>query len=239
MTEEPEVTRLLRAARAREQMPDDVAARLDSTLAELVAARETETEAGATVTPLRPRRYRTALIAAAAAVIAIGAGGAFLSQLDSSEEDAAQGSTTAESAAVSDTPDSAAAKGPTNRDQRSAPESELDTRTKGYLTSDAGDLLGSTLSMFEPPLTKREQRTIEDAVAKSLNPTADSSNENRALDHLLGLSSCADAAKPLKSDGVVYYTLRQVSDTPRVVEVLTCQDGNERALTSVTLPPRE
>lgn len=69
-----EIRRLLAEARTDEPVPDDVAARLDATLAGL---RE---ERLAPVVPLRHRLGR--VLVAAAAVVAIGAGGIGIAQLD-------------------------------------------------------------------------------------------------------------------------------------------------------------
>ncbi|MDO7868203.1 hypothetical protein [Nocardioides jiangxiensis] len=69
------VRRSLRAARHEEPLPDDVAARLDERLAGLVAERSAGAPADvAPVVPLRRRRW-PAVLAAAAALTAIGLGG--------------------------------------------------------------------------------------------------------------------------------------------------------------------
>src|SRR4051812_36591398 len=73
-----------------EQVPADVAARLDATLADLVAEREQEGSA-ATVVPLR-RRWTRDLTAAAAAVIVLGVGGVAVGNLGSSSSDDAASS---------------------------------------------------------------------------------------------------------------------------------------------------
>lgn len=76
---------LLAAARVTEPVPDDVAARLDETLASLTADRRVEDvpdQAPSVVVPLRRRsRLAPRLLAAAAAVVVVGAGGVGLSQV--------------------------------------------------------------------------------------------------------------------------------------------------------------
>lgn len=68
--ENPEIAALLRASRADEPMPDDVAARLDEVIAGLASERAASTN----VVPLR---RRVARIGAAAAAFVLLAGGAF------------------------------------------------------------------------------------------------------------------------------------------------------------------
>ncbi|QYJ03293.1 hypothetical protein KUV85_13265 [Nocardioides panacisoli] len=72
--EEARLRRLLADARATEPMPDDVAQRLDATLAEL--GRERDAAAGGDVVPLarRKRRAMVGLLAAAAVVVVAGVG---------------------------------------------------------------------------------------------------------------------------------------------------------------------
>lgn len=239
MTEEPEVTRLLRAARAEEPMPDDVVARLDATLADLVADRSADGEAS-NVVPLRPRRRRTALLAAAAAVIAVGVGGSLLGQGGDdnmgdravSTPDSATGAAESESGeGFSDLGEEAPALG-----------ADRIEKNKDWLADEnlGGSLseLQSTMRLVEPPLTDKELRTVERAVADQLGEAYDAqSNASAYVGRLQrSVSSCAVAAS---DRDVVSYVVRQRSTTPRVIDVLTCEKGRERLLTSVTLPPRE
>jgi hypothetical protein len=78
-----DITALLAGARAAEPVPDEVAARLDATLAELTADRRRTSEA---VVPLAGRRRLTGrrLLAAAAAVVVAGGAGIGLSHLPTS-----------------------------------------------------------------------------------------------------------------------------------------------------------
>jgi len=88
------VRALLASARVTEPVPDDVAARLDTTLAELTADRrgteaaDAPDEATSVVVPLRRRsRLAPRLLAAAAAVVVVGAGGIGISQVLSTQGD--------------------------------------------------------------------------------------------------------------------------------------------------------
>jgi hypothetical protein len=83
--DEARIQRLLAdaAATPEETMPPDVAARLDETLAGLVAERDHPT-----VVPMR-RRWPRGLTAVAAAVIVLGVGGVALGNLGGSSDDAA------------------------------------------------------------------------------------------------------------------------------------------------------
>jgi hypothetical protein len=74
-----EVRRLLAGARATEGVPEDVAARLDATLASLREERSAEDGPAAPVVPLR-RRFARVLVAAAAVVV-VGSGGVGIAQL--------------------------------------------------------------------------------------------------------------------------------------------------------------
>jgi len=88
------VRALLASARVTEPVPDDVAARLDTTLAELTADRrgteaaDAPDEATSVVVPLRRRsRLAPRLLAAAAAVVIVGAGGIGIAQVLSTQSD--------------------------------------------------------------------------------------------------------------------------------------------------------
>lgn len=258
--EDSEVTRWLRGARATEPMPDDVVARLDDTLAELVSSRSAEAELPvadgpevtaesetdeSNVTPLRPRRRRNALLAAAAAVIVIGAGGSYVAQLGSSSGDGSNATPASSAEAeVSESSDSLADQGAS----AFAPEQDL-SDGRGNSAGLSGELkldsLRSTLSYLEPPLTKREQRQVERAVAEALSAGSDSEGYSGSANRLqlkkMTASSCAALEAeptPARAD-VTYYLVRQTSDTPRVIDIVTCEKGEERPLTSVTLAPRE
>ena len=54
----------------------------------------------------------------------------------------------------------------------------------------------------------------------------------------IGVCALMAIDTPARAD-VTYYLVRQTSDTPRVIDVVTCEKGEERPLTSVTLAPRE
>lgn len=254
MTEESEVTRLLRGARATDPTPDDVVARLDDTLAELVSARassetgsvdEADADPISNVVPLRRQRRRTALLVAAAAVIVVGAGGAFLSQLDNSSGEDSQ--TTSQDAASM--PQSSAEESLSDL-SKAAPEAEgaapqWDGTGRFNELDDATDLdsLTSTLSTLDPPLTPSEVRRVERAVVGSLRSTDGAYGaEQRSLKGLAAVSTCEAVLPGLNSGsttGVTYYLVREASTSPRVIDVITCDNGEERELTSVTLAPRE
>ncbi|WP_343996867.1 hypothetical protein [Nocardioides dubius] len=242
-------------------MPDDVVARLDDTLAELVSSRSAEAELPAAdgpevtaesetdesnVTQLRPRRRRNALLAAAAAVIVIGAGGSYVAQLGSSSGDGSNATPASSAEAeVSESSDSLSDQGSSSE---FAPEQDL-ADGRGNSAGLSGELkldsLRSTLSYLEPPLTKREQRQVERAVAEALPAGSDSEGYSGSANRLqlkkMTASSCAalkNEPTPARAD-VTYYLVRQTSDTPRVIDIVTCEKGEERPLTSVTLAPRE
>ena len=83
------------SARRSERMPEEVAARLDQTLADLVAERE----AAGSVVPLR-RRWAPRLAVAAAAVIVLGGGGVVASSLGAFDQTGQADSATSGSAAA-------------------------------------------------------------------------------------------------------------------------------------------
>ncbi|MET3961949.1 hypothetical protein ABIE44_001883 [Marmoricola sp. OAE513] len=93
---------LLADARADEPLPPDVAARLDATLAGLVAARVAEeVEAVNTVVPLRRKPLAPRLLGAAAAIVLVGGIGVGLSQISTNGGDADSKSATASDAGAS------------------------------------------------------------------------------------------------------------------------------------------
>jgi hypothetical protein len=74
MTDDDQVRRLLADARHTEPLPEDVAARLDDTLADLRADRPVRSAVTDLAAARRRRRARNLLIAAAAAVVVVGLG---------------------------------------------------------------------------------------------------------------------------------------------------------------------
>jgi hypothetical protein len=118
--EDARIRSLLASASASEQVPDDVAARLDSVLADLAADRDAERADGAHAAGSRPRwRRGRVLLAAAVGVGVVGLAAVNLPQLsglqgDGGSSDKAASTTEGKSGAGADQP-SLGARGQTSR----------------------------------------------------------------------------------------------------------------------------
>lgn len=214
-----------------ETMPTEVTARLDDTLARLVAERDTgepTQDASATVTPLR-RRWLPRITAAAAAVVVLGAGGVAASNLGvfggHGSFDSSDGGASSSKAGSAPESTSSDAGGDTSSDSSGAALPELHA---GSFVSEVTSLL----SAGHPRVSTPERPAL---------PAA------RATDGPSKLQQDASAcAGPDVSDGAVINQVRY-DGAPAVlvvhperggrqlVEAWTC--AGERRLAATTLTP--
>lgn len=159
-----ELRALLADARASEPVPDDVAARLDATLASLQAERAAESEPGtAVVVPLR-RRLAPRLLVAAAAMVVIATGSVGIARVvsDTGGNDAV----TADNATAADDADAGSVESVAPRSVD--PAQELDSGDMAYAKA--------TVELSSATFAQDAARVMRDAAtaAKAQAPTTGS-----------------------------------------------------------------
>jgi hypothetical protein len=214
---------LLAEARVVEPVPDDVAARLDATLASLRA----EWAASAPVVPLR-RRLGPILAAAAAVIVVVGGGFGITQTLHQSSGQDSRHATAADKASSAD---AGADAGGSTTGSAAAPV--LAFTTSGFAREVAG--LGAARLTGLPGTTA----TAGDSVSRAPAPTHGESPYEAAAPQ--GARSCAGPALPgTRSIPIILdghpaaLVVHPVSAGRELVEAWSC-DGTER-LASTTLP---
>ncbi len=219
-------------------MPPEVAARLDETLAELVAEREaaedapSEEASHSNVVPIR-RRWATRAAAAAAAVIVVGAGGVAVANLGvfggnaANDSTAGAGSSTSKAESLdSSAPPPAATPG----DQSIAPA--------------GGDVPALSAASFDADVTRllRGREASLAALADKPNSSEDREAQQDAGGNYLRKSGCPGPAvtdgalaTPVRYDAKVAVLLvHPASGGARLVDVWTC--SGDRKLDSASVP---
>ncbi len=227
---------------AGESMPPDVAARLDDTLARLVAERAAGGVAGDddTVVPLR-RRWVPRLTAAAAAVIVLGAGGVAASNLGvfgGSSSDSASSSDAGGSSAAKSEARSASPSDPDATARRDAERAQALPKVRSTaFASDVGSLVRLSRAGAVAPLTS-DQKASGGSESEAGGDTA-----SRSPAAALGALRCPgpeitdDAVpSPITYDGrVAVLVVHPPRDGKQLVEAWDCQ--GTRTLDSATLTP--
>ncbi|WP_432477930.1 hypothetical protein [Nocardioides sp. GXQ0305] len=225
------VRRLLAEARHTDPVPDDVAARIDRTLADLAA------EPAATVVPLAERRRKAGRLLLAAAAVVVG--GVALGQVvggDGSEDEAADSSAASEA-------DEAQGLTAPDRDSTPSGDDELSTESGGSLP---GAVSETRRSISRLPAQQVRSSTFA-ADAARLRPVATAAKVRN------GATSAPEAADRLQGDGCAagawgggryvrvafdreagWLVYRAPRGDSQVVDLFLCDaDSTER---SVTLP---
>ncbi len=243
---EARVRHLLADARVTEPVPAEVAARLDATLADLVATRAvTPGQPGVVDLAARRRRRRAAaLLGAAAAVTVFGFGfNAVVS--DTGSDDAATGGEVLDEDVQRGVEPEVAASPTEDYGQADADASEADpgdvTRDEDFDTVEDGTIL-----IDGPAPRIRPGRLVDDLVAvrDSVLPASASTDYDRTLVAAPEGFMCDEAdwgpgilvAVRYDGDPAIAAFREPVGDT-QVVEVLQCGTGD--ALRSVTVPAEE
>jgi hypothetical protein len=222
-------------------MPPEVAARLDETLAKLVAERdeadreETPEESYSNVVPIR-RRWATRAAAAAAAVIVVGAGGVAVANLDvfggSATSDSSAGGSTSKAESLQDSATPSAPSG----DQSFVP--------------DKGGVPALSAASFHADVTRllrgRDARLAALADPADAGDKPSSTQEREAQQdagvNALRKSGCTgpdvtDGALPTPvryDDQLAVLLVHPASNGERLVDVWTC--SGDRKLDSASIP---
>jgi hypothetical protein len=208
-------------------VPPDVAARLDETLAGLVAERD---ETPANVVPLR-RRWAPRVAAAAAAVIVVGAGGvaaanlgAFGGHSDSSNST----SSTAGSAAGGSSSKSEALDGTATPTSPSA--------VPGKIQAGLPRLAGASFDTDVARLLLRSRTNLDDSAdSQRLAAQDDADGKTPAASCQGPSTSDGSASTPVLYDGTrAALVIHPAHDGKRLVEAWTC--GGDRLLDSARIP---
>lgn len=193
-----ELRGLLAGARATSAVPDDVAARLDATLADLVADRGPQ-EPETTVTPLRRRsRLAPRLLVAAAAVVFVGAGGVGLSQVLSGSSTDSASDTGGVATSADGARDDAAGSESAPEDAPSAPQPlGGDDVDSGGLAYDEDGLPKLTTTEFTAGTTQLSALRLQAADAGTGDVAGRTPGSTTPAD---GLASPGDVEEQLKLD---------------------------------------
>lgn len=222
-----------------ESMPPEVAARLDDTLARLVAERTApeESDEPSNVVPLR-RRWGARITAAAAAVIVIGAGGVAATNLgvfggaydDSATSSSDAGGSSAKSEALAPSP---SAPGTTSRDAAKQALALPRVRSTAF-ASDVTALVREEGTLSPAPLSG-DLKSTEGRAGASEAPGGDT--VYRAAQGCRGPAITDDAVpSPITYDGrVAVLVVHPERDGQQLVEAWNCQ--GTRTLDSATITP--
>lgn len=235
---------LLAEARVTEPVPADVAARLDATLGELVAARADAAATGPSgivvdLAARRRRRRAAGLLGAAAAVTVLGFGVSTFVSGDGSDDDAS--SEDMLGADVDRGSDGELAPTVASDDAKAAEESDPADVTR---TDDAAERISITID--GPAARIRPERLVADLVALrdvALPPRVTADYDRTLVAEPPGFMCDTAAWGPGILVGVRYdgapavAAFREPVGDTQVVEVLRCGTGD--ALRSVTVPAAE